>query len=189
MLIVLASFIATILLVWLCIIVESFVAKRSKCGSYNHFRSLSGGLVMCSYQLWSKLIFDMAKMFFFWFGVYIVDYTLVVTFWSDLWLVPYLLIAISLKDRDDGLDIFMRESFKRLKLTIYAVVILSFLVVVLISSWFGLTKTIDSFLLFLLSTATILISIWIFLGGLKRLIKKIKDRLKRFVDRPRLAHS
>ncbi len=110
-------------------------------------------------------------------GTLTIDYYIAITIWSGMWLVPYLLVSISLNKRDDGLDIFIRELFKQFKLIIFTALPLCLVSVIGTSIMFGFAKLVSSILVWLISTLVIMVAIWIFLGGPKRLADKLKKKL------------
>lgn len=178
---VILSLVITIFSVGLCQLVETIIAKKSKCGrvcgSYSLFRSLAGGPSLCLHQILMYMLFSTVRFIILMIGTLTIDYYIAITIWSGMWLAPYLLASISLSKRDDGLDIFIRELFKQLKLLIFTALPLCLISVIGTSIMFGFAKLVSSILVWLISTLVIMVAIWIFLGGPKRLVNKLKKKL------------
>jgi hypothetical protein len=166
---------ATVLVVWLCQIIESIVSRESaKCTSYGHFRALAGGPSIYMYQNLIYIIYSTVSFLIFIVNSLFADYLITMVVWCGLWLVPFLLASISLSNRDDGLDTFMRELFKKLKMLIISMLLLCPIFIVIQTFKAGPIVVFNSIFAWFISIVVILISIWIFLGGLKRLMYKIK---------------
>lgn len=182
-LVVLGTVFATIIGLGICQFIEGIILrKQSDITKYTYFRAIiSDSFAMNSRQLKVSLIYGLG--FTIIIAILITSFTnhvwMGITYQIDAMFLPYFLSALVLRHSEDSKGSFNKELKGSYKWDmIISVIILSFIGLILLIS--GLLSE----LLFMvigctISVSVISLAIWIVLGGIGRLIKRIVKRLSK----------